>query len=78
MVAGVAAALLAAACGQTRVVFLFGTQDASEAPTHGRVFVTKLRGAGSSKVSVQVVSGMGHLVSASTAGLDAPKAALTG
>jgi hypothetical protein len=60
----------------TRITFLFGADDSSEGPPHGRLYVAKLQAAGSPYVSVQTVAGMGHVIGNSQTGLQAEETSL--
>jgi len=60
----------------TRVVFIFGANDGSAGPPHGRLLLAKLQVAKTPMASSETVAGMGHLVANSPSGLSALKAAL--
>jgi len=60
----------------TRIIFLFGADDHSEGPPHGRLYLAKLQAAGQPLLSVQTVGGMGHLIENSSAGLSAEESSL--
>jgi hypothetical protein len=60
----------------TRVVFIFGANDSSAGPPHGRLLLAKLQFAKTPMASAETVTGMGHLVANSASGLSALRAAL--
>jgi len=62
----------------TRIIFLFGADDQSEGPPHGKLYLAKLQAAGSPYVSAQTVGGMGHLIENSDPGLQAEQSSLLG
>jgi hypothetical protein len=61
----------------TRVHFIFGGADTSEAVAHGKDYLRLLTDSGSPLVSSETVPGMPHDISDSTAGLAALTAAIT-
>lgn len=62
----------------TRVVFIFGANDDSVAPPHGKLYLAKLQADRSPLVSSETVPGMGHLVGNSESGLNALAQAFLG
>lgn len=63
---------------QTRVHFVFGAQDPSEAKPHGQDYLERLQQAGSPLIDVTEVASMAHRVQDDSAGLDALTDALVG
>lgn len=61
---------------RTRVHFIFGGQDLTNMPNHGRTYEHALLTHGSPMVSEQVVADMGHPVQESVDGLAALRTAL--
>jgi pimeloyl-ACP methyl ester carboxylesterase len=52
----------------TRVVFIFGSDDFTEGPPHGKLYLAKLRAADSPFVSVETIEGMPHTLQISPSG----------
>jgi hypothetical protein len=61
---------------QTRVEFIFGANDPSATPAHGRAFLDRLRQAGSPYLSEQTVGQMAHTLQISPTGRAALEQAL--
>lgn len=63
---------------ETRVTFLLGTKDGTNAPRHGQDYADRLGSAGSPMVSVNTVDGMHHTPWDTSVGVAAVKAAILG